>query len=102
MGTRTVQFTGERTGKAEILVPGYGLIHAGDILEVPEGVAAAWTTLHPTRDTGAPKADFALLAEVPLQAEPPPEDAESEEEDLVDDPADNETPAESGDEGETE
>jgi hypothetical protein len=97
MGTRTVQFTGERTGKAEILVPGYGLIHAGDILEVPEGVAAAWTTLHPTGE-GGPKADFTDLTDVPLQ-EP---EAVSEEPDPVDDPADNDSPAESGDEGETE
>ena len=99
----TVQFTGVRTGKTELMVPGHGLIHAGDIIEVPEGVAAAWTTLHPTADPSVRAADFSYATAVPLEdmtdADVTP--ADTEEAERPADPADNQSAADSAESEET-
>jgi hypothetical protein len=56
MATRSVRFTGTRTGLKEIVVPRHGLIMLGDVLEVDSETAKVWTTALPTADGTA--ADF--------------------------------------------
>jgi len=68
----TIQFTGERTGKTELMAPRVGVIHAGDTVEVTDEVALSWTTPLPTA-SGDLKADFAFVEAVPLPEDPAPE-----------------------------
>ena len=109
MTTRTVQFTGNRTGRSDLVVPRYGRIHLGDVVELPVETAKAWTRLLPTADGEA--ADFAYLDAVPLQEDPSEEDlteadvttpADDDEADRPADPADIDSAADSAEsEGDT-
>jgi len=98
MATRSVQFTGERTGRREMIVPRYGLVRVGDVIDVPEETAESWTSALPTGDGMA--ADFAYAVAVPSTEEADPPPAPGDEAETPDDPADKH-PADAEHEGET-
>ena len=103
MATRSVQFTGARTGRTDLVLPRFGLVHVGDVLDVPEDVAASWTRLLPT--TTGEASDFEYTTAVPLEDQTDadvetPADAEDAERPV--DPADNQSTADSAEsEGDT-
>jgi hypothetical protein len=53
-----VRFTGKRTGREDMPIPGFGVVARGDVIEVSTEQAERWTTPLPGPD-GKMLADFA-------------------------------------------